>query len=179
MITVELSRAQAAGLLELADRAAEPGAPPEGMGGKRFIAANRAIDRLRDALAGHEPGELHVEIDAVADALDDLHDPDIIARLRARFRDMGEAVRLLSRVEQMRRRALLENHGRAVRRADMALKLAREEHVGWRTVAVEFLAACEGGMPEHFGPLSPDVFDLFELDYFELGLRGLPQRRGY
>lgn len=176
MITVELSRAQAAGLLELADRLAAEGTPPAGMDGKRFIAANRGIDRLRDALQGHAPGELHVELDAVADALDELHDPDMLARLRARFRDLGQAVRLLADVERVRRRALVDHNRPAVRKADMVLKLAREENIGWRALAADLVAACHDGLPSEFGPLDRDVFDLFEIDVFELTMRSMRER---
>lgn len=176
MVTIELSPAQAAGLLELADRAAESGVPPQGMGGKRFIAAGRAIERLRDAIGRHQPSALDLELDAIADGLDGLHDPDMLARLRTRLRDLARVLDMLNDLEGIRRKALTEGHGSALRRADVVLEMARNEEVHWRSMALDLIASCKDGLPESFGPLNQDVFDLFELDVFELSLRAIRER---
>lgn len=155
MIRIELSPAQAEGLLALADHTAALDERPPDIHGKRFNAGLRAVDRLRDALDATPVTGLDREIDELAERLGGLRDARALEYFRMRLRDFLLWIEQVERLGDIHRQAVAAGDATRAVQARAIIERAFDGSPSWQADALDLFDRVEGREPVPSVPLSP------------------------
>lgn len=135
-----LTVAQALALLRLAEAADVVTTYPDG---RRRRAAAHALDRLREALDALPPPAVELELDAIADAVEQIHDRGLLDALEGRVRALAETARRWAAIERAQRAASWRGDAAFAGRCEALLRVARVDDPRWQAEVAALLAAAE------------------------------------
>ena len=136
LIHLDLTPAQARSLLLLAT-AAEDRLPRLLPDGRKRSAALHALDLLKDAVAGHEPRAMDLDLQTLSEALGDLRAADAVDLFEARVRDLLAVVLLWRGLERAESDARRRDDAVVVDRCRALLALDEIDAVPWRAEVVD------------------------------------------
>lgn len=138
LIHLELSAAQGRGLLLLAT-AAEDRLMSLLPDGRRRAAAVHGLDLLKDAVAGHAPRAMDLDLQALGEALGDLRSAAALDLFETRIRDLLAVVLLWRGLEQAESDARRRGETAVAARCRALLDVDEIDAVPWRGEVVDAL----------------------------------------
>lgn len=146
MLTIDLTDAQATGLLALLEHAEQRAIENLKLDPRQLAAMQRGVERFRRAIEGATSiPDFDPILEDLGRTLDGLHDPRVITRCLARVRDLIGSVRIAAGVERFRRHSARRGDEAYCRWADGVLHRFGTGDPRWIDAAVTlFDDVCAG-----------------------------------
>lgn len=153
MLTIDLTHAQATGLLALLEHAEQRAVDHLELDPRRLVAMRRGVERFRRALDGVKTIEdFDPLLEDLGRTLDGLHDPATVTRCLDRLRDLTAAVRIAAGVERFRRTAARRGQEAYTRWADGVLGRFAAGDPRWIDAAITLFDDLTAAPDDHPDP---------------------------